>query len=80
MYVFYHYPCNDGELSSIIWKYFNPDSILIKYIHHDNNNLITFINYLDKTDIIFLDITPNFSQLTNIHNYIVIRIIIKMHY
>ena len=38
-YVFYHYPCNDGELAQMIWKRKYPNTVFIKWNHTtiDNN-------------------------------------------
>ncbi len=74
-HVFYHYPCNDGELSRVIWEYFKPNSSFYKWIHqNDHENEINIINNLpDKSNVVFLDLTPNIiDKLSNKHNYIII--------
>ncbi len=76
-HVFYHYPCNDGELSRVIWEYFEPFSIFYKWFHNNTNHEddINIINNLpDKSNIVFLDLTPItiIDKLSNTHNYIII--------
>jgi hypothetical protein len=74
-YVFYHYPCNDGELSRVIWEYFEPKSVFYKWIHqNDHENDINIINNLpENSTVVFLDLTPNImNKLTNKHKYIII--------
>ncbi len=74
-HVFYHYPCNDGELSRVVWNYFEPNSCFYKWIHqNDHENDINIINNLpDGSNIVFLDVTPNIiNRLSNKHKYIII--------
>jgi hypothetical protein len=72
-HVFSHFPCNDGEVASAIWSYFKPDSILYKWKHNDNLNEVNIINNLpEKSNIVFLDITPKIELLSNKHKYIII--------
>ncbi len=72
-HVFSHFPCNDGDVASAIWSYFKPESILYKWKHNDNINEINIINNLpEKSNIVFLDVTPNIEKLSNKHNYLII--------
>ena len=71
-YVFYHYPCNDGELAQIIWKTKYPDSIYIKWNHVEKEKVINIFNNIkEPSDIIFLDLCP-YHDLPTIHNYTII--------
>lgn len=74
-FVFYHYPCNDGELSRVIWEYFEPNSTFYKWQHNNHETEINIINNLqDKSTVVFLDITPTnvIERLSNNNNYIII--------
>jgi hypothetical protein len=76
-YVFFHFPCNDGELSRIIWEYFEPNSCFYKWRHHDNHEEdINIINNLPEcSNVVFLDLTPNIdtiNKLSTNNNYIII--------
>ena len=74
-FVFYHYPCNDGELSRVIWKLFEENSVFYKWQHNNHETEINIINNLpDKSNVVFLDITPVnvIERLSDTHNYIII--------
>jgi hypothetical protein len=74
-HVFYHFPCNDGELSRVIWENFEHNSLFYKWQHNDHTNEIDIINNLpEKSNVVFLDITPSsdIEKLSNSHNYIII--------
>ncbi len=76
-YVFYHFPCNDGELSRVIWEYFEPNSKFYKWQHNniEHEDDINIINNLpDKSNVVFLDLTPIniLEKLSNTNNYIII--------
>ncbi len=76
-HVFYHFPCDDGELSRIIWEYFEPDSKFYKWYHNnvEHEDDINIINNLpEKSNVVFLDLTPItiIDKLSNTHNYIII--------
>jgi hypothetical protein len=74
-HVFYHFPCNDGELSRVIWGNFEPNSLFYKWQHNDHTNEIDIINNLpEKSNVVFLDLTPSsdIEKLSNKHNYIII--------
>ncbi len=72
-HVFYHYPCNDGKLSQIIWNHFEPNSLFYKWIHNNNTESINIINNLPpKSSVVFLDITPPILLLPSSHSYIII--------
>uniref|UniRef100_A0A6C0HUN6 DHHA1 domain-containing protein n=1 Tax=viral metagenome TaxID=1070528 RepID=A0A6C0HUN6_9ZZZZ len=74
-HVFYHYPCNDGELSRVVWNYFEPNSCFYKWIHqNDHEDDINIINNLpEDSNIVFLDVTPNIiNRLSNKNKYIII--------
>jgi hypothetical protein len=74
-FVFYHHPCNDGELSRVIWEKFEPNSTFYKWQHNNHEKEINIINNLsDKSTVVFLDITPTniIEKLSNNHNYIII--------
>ncbi len=76
-YVFYHFPCNDGELSRIIWEHFEPNSYFYKWRHNDTHEEeINIINNLpDNSNIVFLDLTPSINIINRLsvnHNYIII--------
>ncbi len=74
-FVFYHYPCNDGELARVIWEQFESNSTFFKWQHNNHETEINIINNLpDKSNIVFLDLTPInvIEKLSNSHNYIII--------
>ena len=72
-HVFAHFPCNDGELSYIIWEYFKPNSKIYMWKHNDNMNEINIINKLpDNSNIVFLDLTPPLNKLKTTHKYTII--------
>ncbi len=76
-HVFYHFPCNDGELSRVIWEYFEPDSKFYQWRHNNvaHEDDINIINNLpEKSTVVFLDLTPItiIDKLSNNHNYIII--------
>jgi len=72
MYVFYHFPCNDGELAKIIWSIKYPLSIFIKWNHMDKEkSIIALNNITEPSDIIFLDVCPD-CILPKIHSYLII--------
>lgn len=76
-HVFYHFPCNDGELSRVIWEYFEPSSKFYKWYHNniEHEDDINIINNLpEKSNVVFLDLTPVgiINKLLNTHNYIII--------
>ncbi len=74
-HVFYHYPCNDGELSRVIWNHFEPNSTFYKWIHqNDHEDDIDIINNLPEgSTVVFLDVTPNIMyRLSYKHKYIII--------
>ena len=72
-HVFAHFPCNDGELSYIIWEYFKPNSKIYMWKHNDNLNEIDIINKLpDNSNIVFLDLTPPLEKLKKTHKYTII--------
>ena len=74
-HVFYHFPCNDGELSRVIWQKFEPNSFFYKWQHNDHENEINIINNLPiNSNVVFLDLTPtnDIEKMTNHHKYIII--------
>ena len=74
-HVFYHFPCNDGELSRVIWQNFEPNSFFYKWHHNDHENEINIINNLPtNSNIVFLDLTPknDIEKMPNSHKYIII--------
>jgi hypothetical protein len=72
-YVFSHFPCNDGELSRMIWQYYRPNSIFYNWKHHETNEAINKINKLEpRSDVVFLDVTPPLDILPNHHTYTII--------
>lgn len=72
-YVFSHFPCNDGELSRVIWQYYTPNSIFHNWKHGDITHNVNLICDLPKnSDVVFLDLSPPLYSLPNHHNYIVI--------
>ena len=72
-HVFYHDPCNDGEVSKIVWKYFESNSIFYPWKHNNHTDQINIINKLpDNSNIVFLDLTPIIENLSDKHNYIII--------
>jgi hypothetical protein len=72
-HVFYHFPCNDGKLSQIIWNHFEPNSLFYKWIHNKNTESIEIINNLPpNSSVVFLDITPPILLLPSSHSYIII--------
>jgi len=75
--VFYHFPCNDGELSRIIWEHFEPNSCFYKWKHYDTHEEeINIINSLPEySTVVFLDLTPAINivnRLSTNNNYIII--------
>lgn len=74
-HVFYHFPCNDGELSRVIWENFEPNSFFYKWYHNNHDNEINIINNLPiNSNIVFLDLTPtnDISKMLTTHKYIII--------
>jgi hypothetical protein len=74
-HVFYHFPCNDGELSRVIWQNFEPNSFFYKWQHNDHENEINIINNLpENSNVVFLDLTPtkDIEKLTSNNKYIII--------
>ena len=72
-YVFSHFPCNDGELSRMIWQYYKPNSLFYNWKHGDTAYNVDIICKLPKgSDVVFLDLSPPLYTLPNHHNYIVI--------
>ena len=74
-HVFYHFPCNDGELSRVIWQKFEPNSFFYKWQHNDHENEINIINNLStNSNVVFLDLTPtnDIEKMPNHHKYIIV--------
>ncbi len=76
-HVFYHFPCNDGELSRVIWEHYYPSSKFYKWFHNnvEHEDDINLINSLpEKSNVVFLDLTPItiIDKLSTNHNYIII--------
>jgi hypothetical protein len=74
-HVFYHFPCNDGELSRVIWETFEPNSLFYHWQHNDHENEINIINNLpENSNVVFLDLTPtnDIEKLTHNNKYIII--------
>jgi hypothetical protein len=74
-HVFYHFPCNDGELSRVIWQNFEPNSFFYKWQHNNHDDEINIINDLPtNSNIVFLDLTPtkDIEKMPNSHKYIII--------
>jgi hypothetical protein len=72
-YVFSHFPCNDGEVSRMVWQYFVPNSVFYGWKHNDTATNVKIIEDLPpNSDIVFLDLSPPLYTLPIHHNYIVI--------
>jgi hypothetical protein len=74
-HVFYHFPCNDGELSRVIWDTFEPNSFFYKWQHNDHENEINIINNLpENSNVVFLDLTPtnDIEKMSYNNKYIII--------
>ena len=72
-HVFYHFPCNDGELSRVIWQNFEPNSFFYKWQHNNHDDEINIINDLPtNSNIVFLDLIFSIS-----HIYVFCKIILK---
>lgn len=69
MFVYYHYPCNDGEMAKTLWQQKYPDAKYIKYKHQ--NEYKELYNYKNET-IVFLDISPPTKFILDCNKYIVI--------
>lgn len=72
-FVFYHSPCNDGELCMEIWKNKYSDSILNPWDHinvEKNINLLNNVS-IDNT-IVFLDYCPKSEYIKDLTNKIII--------
>jgi hypothetical protein len=69
MFVYYHYPCNDGEMSKTLWQTMYPDATYIKYKHQ--NEYKELYNYKNE-EIVFLDITPPNKYLLDCNKYLII--------
>ena len=70
--VFYHFPCNDGEMSKNIWELKYPNSICIPWCHSNNNNYSILEKELESRNVVFLDICPTLNLLPIIHSYLII--------
>jgi len=71
--VFYHFPCNDGELARIIWEKKYPNSIFYKWNYGEMEETINILNSIvESSEIIFLDICPKLELLPIKHRYLII--------
>ena len=71
--VFYHYPCNDGELAKVIWETKYLKSKFYPWDHKDIDKSIKILAILsNKIPIVFLDVCPLITLLSNDYNYIII--------
>jgi hypothetical protein len=71
--VFYHYPCNDGEIAKNIWELKYPNSNFIPWSHLNNNNNYSILEKeLESKNVVFLDLCPSLNLLPIIHSYIII--------
>jgi oligoribonuclease NrnB/cAMP/cGMP phosphodiesterase (DHH superfamily) len=71
--VFYHYPCNDGELAKVIWETKYPESNFYAWDHKDIDKSIEILTTLsNKISIVFLDVCPSITLLSDDYNYIII--------
>ena len=71
--VFYHFPCNDGELAKVIWEMKYPKSKFYCWDHKDINKSIKILDTLpDHIPIVFLDVCPSITLLSDKHSYIII--------
>jgi len=72
-YVFYHFPCNDGELSKLIWELKYPNSKFYKWDYSKIESCITTLNKIPyNSTIVFLDICPSINVLPIKMKYIII--------
>ena len=71
--VFYHSPCNDGELAKIIWEMNNMNSIFYKWNHAYTEEACDILkNITEPSEIVFLDVCPKLELLPIIHKYHII--------
>ena len=71
--IFYHYPCNDGELAKTIWQLKYPKSKFVKWNHVEKHLAIDYINnIIEPRQIVFLDICPTLDILPIKHKYIIL--------
>ena len=71
--VFYHFPCNDGELAKVIWETKYPESNFYSWDHKDIDKSIKILATLsNKIPIVFLDVCPSITLLSDDYNYIII--------
>ena len=70
--VFYHFPCNDGEVAKMIWKRRFPDSTLFPWNHTEKDLSFVKLNELEDTMVVFLDICPQIELLPIKHKYLII--------
>ena len=69
MFVYYHYPCYDGEMSKTLWQTMYPEATYKKYKHQ--NEYKELYNYKNE-EIVFLDITPPDKFLLDCNKYLII--------
>jgi oligoribonuclease NrnB/cAMP/cGMP phosphodiesterase (DHH superfamily) len=71
--VFYHFPCNDGEIARLVWEQKYPESTFYKWNHGFLQDSLDILNKLpSETTIIFLDTCPSLDKLSENYNYIII--------
>ena len=69
---FYHSPCNDGEMSKIIWKQKYPKTIFFPWIHSNEYDNVKFLRKYKNEHIVFLDYCPKKEYLNNDNKYLII--------
>ena len=69
---FYHYTCNDGETSKIIWKKKYPKTIFFPWIHSNEADNVKFLKTFKNEHIVFLDYCPKKEYLTSYNKYLII--------
>jgi oligoribonuclease NrnB/cAMP/cGMP phosphodiesterase (DHH superfamily) len=70
-HIFYHYPCNDGELAKVIWETKYPKSKFYRWDHKDVEKSINILKTLSDT-VVFLDVCPSINVLPIHLNIIII--------
>lgn len=71
--VFYHFPCNDGDIARLVWEQKYPNSTFYKWNYSNMEETLYLLNKLPvDIPIIFLDICPSIDKLSENYNYIII--------
>ena len=69
---FYHFPCNDGEMSKNIWKQKYPKTIFFPWVHSNEADNVKFLKTFKNEHIVFLDYCPKKEYLKSDNKYLII--------